>query len=52
MGNEIFLYFQIDGIQFTARIPARENPEPGTKRTLYFDSEKLHFFDTDTESAI
>jgi len=52
MGNEIFLYFQVDGIQFTARIPARENPEPGTKRTLYFDSEKLHFFDTDTESAI
>jgi multiple sugar transport system ATP-binding protein len=29
MGNEIFLYFPIDGIQFTARIPAREKPQPG-----------------------
>ena len=52
MGNEIFLYFQVDGNQFTARIPAREKPEPGTKRALYFDSAKLHFFDTSTESAI
>jgi multiple sugar transport system ATP-binding protein len=52
MGNEIFLYFQVDGNQFTARIPAREKPEPGTIRTLYFDSDKLHFFDTETESAI
>ena len=52
MGNEIFLYFQVDGNQFTARIPAREKPEPNTKRTLYFDTEKLHFFDTETETAI
>jgi multiple sugar transport system ATP-binding protein len=52
MGNEIFLYFQVDGNQFTARIPAREMPEPNTKRPLYFDVEKLHFFDTETESAI
>src|ERR1039457_6521531 len=35
MGNEIFIYFQADGNQFTARIPAREKPEPGTKRDLY-----------------
>ncbi len=52
MGNEIFLYFQVDGNQFTARIPARDMPEPGTKRALYFDTEKLHFFDTETEKAI
>ena len=52
MGNEIFLYFQVDGNQFTARIPAREKPEPGTMRSLYFDKDKLHFFDTETESAI
>lgn len=52
MGNEIFLYFQVDGNQFTARIPAREKPEPGTNHALYFDSGKLHFFDTSTESAI
>jgi multiple sugar transport system ATP-binding protein len=52
MGNEIFLYFPLDGIQFTARIPAREKPEPGKKSSLYFDTDKLHFFDTQSEIAI
>jgi len=52
MGNEIFLYFPIDDIQFTARIPAREKPQPGTKRLLYFDTDKLHFFDTGSEISI
>jgi multiple sugar transport system ATP-binding protein len=52
MGNEIFLYFPVDGIQFTARIPAREKPLPGTKRLLYFDTGKLHFFDTQSEVSI
>ena len=52
MGNEIFLYFPIDGIQFTARIPAREKPQAGTKRLLYFDTDKLHFFDSESEVAV
>jgi multiple sugar transport system ATP-binding protein len=52
MGNEIFLYFPIDGIQFTARIPAREKPQAGTKRLVYFDTDKLHFFDTVSEVSI
>ena len=52
MGNEIFLYFPVDGIQFTARIPAREKPQPGAKRLLYFDIDKLHFFDTESELAL
>ncbi|MDR3609416.1 MAG: sn-glycerol-3-phosphate ABC transporter ATP-binding protein UgpC [Ignavibacteriaceae bacterium] len=52
MGNEIFLYFPIDGIQFTARIPAREKPEPHKKSELYFDTGKLHFFDKESEIAI
>jgi multiple sugar transport system ATP-binding protein len=52
MGNEIFLYFTIEAAQFVARIPAREKPEPNTKRTLSFDLDKLHFFDADTEKSI
>jgi multiple sugar transport system ATP-binding protein len=52
MGNEIFLYFTIDSSQFVARIPAREKPEPKTKRTLSFDLDKLLFFDTDSEKCI
>jgi multiple sugar transport system ATP-binding protein len=52
MGNEIFLYFPVDGIQFTARIPAREKPEPGKKSNLFFDTDKLHFFDPGSEVSI
>ena len=52
MGNEIFLYFNIDEVQFVARIPAREKPEPDSQRDLYIDSSKLHFFDGETEESI
>jgi len=52
MGNEIFLYFLIDDIQFTARISAREKPEPGLNRNIFLDSSKLHFFDFETEKSI
>jgi len=52
MGNEIFLYFQLDNEQFVARIPAREEPPAGSKRKLTFDTNKLHFFDAETEAAV
>jgi multiple sugar transport system ATP-binding protein len=52
MGNEIFLYFQLDNIQFIARVPAREEPPAGSKRNLLFDRNKLHFFDAETEEVI
>jgi multiple sugar transport system ATP-binding protein len=52
MGNEIFLYFNMDKAQFVARVPAREMPQAGKSRSLMFDSTKLHFFDFETEKAI
>ncbi len=52
MGNEIFLYFQLDNMQFVARIPAREVPSAGSRRKIILDSEKLHFFDAETEETI
>jgi len=52
MGNEIFLYFLIDNAQFVARVPAREMPKAGQMRALTFDTNKLHFFDPQTEKVI
>ncbi|MCE1190325.1 MAG: sn-glycerol-3-phosphate ABC transporter ATP-binding protein UgpC [Ignavibacteria bacterium] len=52
MGNEIYLYFPVDGVQFTARIPSREKPNPGSVKELYIDTTKLHFFDAETETAL
>ncbi|MCL5031503.1 MAG: sn-glycerol-3-phosphate ABC transporter ATP-binding protein UgpC [Bacteroidetes bacterium] len=52
MGNEIFLYFIVDGTQFVARIPVREMPVAGQSKNLIFDIDKLHFFDSETEQSI
>ncbi len=52
MGNEIFLYFTLAGNQFVARVPSLENPAAGIKVELMFNSQKLHFFDKETEQAI
>jgi multiple sugar transport system ATP-binding protein len=52
MGNEIFLYFKIDDVQLTARIPAREKPQAYSVHSLYIDTEKLHFFDNSDDKAI
>jgi multiple sugar transport system ATP-binding protein len=52
MGNEIFLYFSVDGEQFVSRIPARVEPEAGTMKELYLDTDKLHFFDMESENTV
>ena len=52
MGNEIFLYFPVDGEQFVSRIPARQMLEAGTMKELLIDADKLHFFDMENEKAI
>ncbi|MDP2303459.1 MAG: sn-glycerol-3-phosphate ABC transporter ATP-binding protein UgpC [Ignavibacteria bacterium] len=52
MGNEIFLYFQLEGNQFTSRISAREKPNVGYKQNLYYDKSKMHFFEFESEIAI
>jgi len=52
MGNEIFLYFSYAESQVIARIPAREKPNPGSTIDLFFDVDKVHYFDHETEKAI
>ncbi len=52
MGNEIFLYFQLDGNTFVSRIPARDLPDNGMIKDLWIDISKLHFFDGESEQAV
>jgi len=52
MGNEAFLYFNLDGNQFVARVPARDVPRPQSLRKLKVNKNKMHFFDFETETAI
>lgn len=52
LGNEILLYFSYADSQVIARIPAREKPNAGSMIDLYFDVDKVHYFDKETEKAI
>ena len=54
MGNEEFLYFTIDGCQFTSRIEARktENVKYGEEGEFYFNIKRAHIFDAETEENI
>ncbi|NUN09341.1 MAG: sn-glycerol-3-phosphate ABC transporter ATP-binding protein UgpC [Ignavibacteriaceae bacterium] len=52
MGNEIFLYFTIEDVQFTARIPSRIKPSLNVKTILHFDLSKCHFFSCDNEKTL
>lgn len=52
MGNEAFLYFNIDNVQCISRIAARNVPEDGSIQNLKIDNQKLHFFNFENETAI
>ncbi|WP_291259814.1 ABC transporter ATP-binding protein [Fusobacterium sp.] len=54
MGNEEFLYFSISGIEMISRIEVTKSVSVGygEENEFYFDIEKAHFFDEDTEENI
>lgn len=52
MGNEAFLYFNLDSTQFIARVPARDVPKAQSARKLKINKSKILFFDYETELAI
>ena len=52
MGNEIFLYFELDETSFTSRVKAQENLMPGKKVQLYLEGDKIYFFDKENEANI
>ncbi len=52
MGNDTFIYFQMDEIQFTARVISDHEIKPMSKMDLYLNTDKLHFFGGDLDQAI
>ncbi len=52
MGAETYLYLQIAGTAFTARVNARSTSKADDTVKVGFDVNRLHFFDKDTELAI
>ena len=52
LGAEVFLYFDVNGTQVTARVDPRTNSMTGDTIKFAFDMEKSHFFDKETELVI
>ena len=52
MGNEILVYSQLGGNQVIARFSPEAKVQIETPTDLYFNLEKLQFFDLETESVI
>ena len=52
LGAEVFLYFDVDGTQVTARVDPRTTARPGDVVKFAIDVEKIHIFDKETECVI
>jgi len=52
LGSDQFLYGTVGGDQVTARVDPRMNVSPGDKVRLGLDTRVLHFFDSESETAL
>ena len=52
LGAEVFLYFDVDGFNITARVNPRTTARPGDTIKIAMDLSKIHIFDKETEKVI
>lgn len=52
LGAEVFLYFDVEGNQMTARVNPRTTLRNGDHAVFALDMEKIHVFDKETELTI
>lgn len=52
LGAEVFLYFDVEGTQMTARVNPRTTLRTGDDAVFALDMEKIHVFDKETELTI
>ena len=52
MGADTYLYLDVDGIKFTARVNPRSTTKMGDRIKIALDGNKIHIFDKDTEFAL
>ena len=52
LGAEVFLYFDVDQFNCTARVNPRTNARPGDTIKMAMDTSKIHVFDKDTQLVI
>ena len=52
MGAEVFLYVNVEGFNFTARVEPTTTAHPSDTVDIVLDSTKIHLFDKETERTI
>ncbi|MDD3795108.1 MAG: sn-glycerol-3-phosphate ABC transporter ATP-binding protein UgpC [Lachnospiraceae bacterium] len=52
LGAEVMLYFDLEGIQFCARVEPENQTQVGEKLKVYFDLNRIHLFDMETEQTL
>jgi multiple sugar transport system ATP-binding protein len=52
LGAEVYLYFDLQDFNITARVDSRTTARPGDTIKFAFDVEKIHVFDKETEQVI
>ena len=52
LGAEVYLYFDLEGTQTTARVSAHTKLTTGSDAEFVLDMEKIHLFDKETELSI
>ena len=52
MGAETFLYLNVEGFNFTARVEPTSTARPGDTIEIALENHKIHLFDKETERAI
>ncbi len=52
MGAETFLYLNVEGFSFTARVEPTSTARPSDRVEIVLDNNKIHLFDKETERSI
>lgn len=52
LGAEVYLYFDMEGTQMTARVSSSTSLKSGSDAKFTLDMEKIHLFDKETEKSI
>ena len=52
MGAETYLYLNVEGFNFTARVEPTSTARPGDKVDIVLENTKIHLFDKETERTI
>ncbi|MDE6182682.1 MAG: sugar ABC transporter ATP-binding protein, partial [Eubacteriales bacterium] len=52
LGAEVILYFKLNGKNFSVKLSQETKAYVGENIKLYFDTDKIHIFDKETEQNI